>query len=42
MRLAVVYSVSCFDVATGGMGEARGTAMANVKAAIDTGVSSAL
>ena len=33
-----VYSMSCFmscfDVATGLMGEARGTTMANVKAAI--------
>jgi hypothetical protein len=37
-----VYSMSCFDVATGLMGEARGTTMANVKAAIETGVSSAL
>lgn len=37
-----VYSMSCFDVATGLMGEARGTTMANAKAAIATGVSSAL
>ena len=37
-----VYSMSCFDVATGLMGEARGTTMANAKAAIETGVSSAL
>ena len=37
-----VYSRSGFDVATGLMGGARGTTMANVKSAIATGVSSAL
>ena len=37
-----VYRVSCSDVATGGMGEARGTTMARVKRAIATDVSSAL
>lgn len=37
-----VYSMSCFDVATGLMGEARGTTMANAKSAIAIDVSSAL
>jgi hypothetical protein len=37
-----VCSVPRLDVATGHMGEARRTAMAHVKSAIDTGVSSAL
>jgi hypothetical protein len=32
-----VYSLSSFDVATSLMGEARGTTMANVKAAIQAG-----
>jgi hypothetical protein len=37
-----VRSVPRFDVATGQMGEARRTAMAHVKSAIEIGVSSAL
>jgi hypothetical protein len=37
-----VRSVSRFDVATGQMGEARHTAMAHVKSAIEIGVCSAL
>jgi len=37
-----VCSVPCFDVATGQMGEARRTAMAHAKSAIETDASSAL
>src|SRR5580692_4102720 len=37
-----VHSVPYLDVATGQMGEARGTTMANVNSAIETGVSFAL
>jgi hypothetical protein len=37
-----VKSMSSFYVATGGMGEARGTTMAKMKSAIATDVSSAL
>jgi hypothetical protein len=37
-----VHSVPYLDVAAGQMGEARGTTMANVNSAIETGVSFAL